>query len=644
MSSKLFRWSVALMFGVSAPAIGEVTEVSVQGTFSVADGKSFGEVGAYEYVYGQVTGTLDPADPRNAVITNLDRAETDKTGVVHYSADFALLRPVDHDKGSQKLLVEIPNRGRKYVLQMMNDAKPARGRGDAAALSPEASAHPVSSGDVGHGFLMRRGYTVAWVGWETIGIRDNLMRADLPIARGITGQVREEFVIGSRIPRGQQQLDLSYKAEDSSDLLVSVRDDQHEARRELPKEHWELSDDHRAVLPKGDNKVLPGKLYEATYAAKDPEVLGVGFSIVRDFVSALRDPGNGAAKEISPAVIDDVPTYDSVMGIGFSQPARFLREFFELGMNEDLSGEKVFDGLLIYTAGVGKSLANLPFGTPFRSNTRFQDHNYPEFRPPFSFGEISTTIDAEPPLVMEINTSSEYRIKGAYLLHTDKLGRADVDDPQHVRHYALAGMQHNGRPGMSLKRGNCRYVQNPNNPSPILRALLVAMSEWVEVGTKPPNSRVGRIDNGTLVDPDKINFPSIPDVEQSSLTNEIGSATSGHYRVPEVDADGNEIAGIRTPAIAVPLGTYTGWNYYTAPFPESQVCHMYGSFFPFEATKSGRAEKADPRLSVEERYEGVDDYVSSVTEAAEAMRDERLLLDEDVVRYVDVARETEIVK
>ena len=611
----------------------------------MANGATFGYVGEYEYLHGEVRGVLDPTDPRNRGIANIDQAQRDATGRVKYTASFALMRPVKALASGGKLLVEAPNRGRKYLLTMMNAAKPLSGGSAARALSPSVSNHPVSGTDVGNGFLLREGYTLAWVGWEEVGIPAGFMSARLPVATGVKGEVREEFVLGSRIPADLNRFDLSYPATQATKVRLTVRDNPDDAYREVPSAQWKLSGAQQIVPSTEDGKFESGKLYDAWYSAANPPVLGVGFAIVRDFTSFLRYPDKQLAGIDSLASGDVVPSYRSVTGIGFSQPARFLRDYLELGMNEDSQGRPVFDGLLIYTAGVGKSLANLPFGTPFRSNTRFQDHQSREFRVPLTTDMTGSAVSR----IMEINSSSEYRNKAASVLHTDVSGRNDLESNPAARYYSLASLQHNGRPGMSRKKGSCRYVHNTNNPAPVLRALLVAMSEWVEEGTLPPKSRVGKIEDGTLVSPAQVNFPEITGVEYSKFINnsvvydralkpagQLGDAYP--VLIPQVDADGNEIAGVRTPDIAVPLATHTGWNFYEAPFPESQPCHMYGALIPFAATEAERVAAGDPRLSLAERYVDRASYVALVREAAQALQANRLLLGEDVVRYVDAAR------
>jgi hypothetical protein len=104
--------------------------------------------------------------------------------------------------------------------------------------------------------------------------------------------------------------------------------------------------------------------------------------------------------------------------------------------------------------------------------------------------------------------------------------------------------------------------------------------------------------------------------------------------VSQVDADGNELAGVRLPDIAVPLATYTGWNLYKAPYPEGELCDRDGSYVALPRDRAARAATSDPRLSLEERYGTTAEYVSRVRKAAYGLVEERLLLAEDAARFV----------
>jgi hypothetical protein len=249
---------------------------------------------------------------------------------------------------------------------------------------------------------------------------------------------------------------------------------------------------------------------------------------------------------------------------------------------------------------------------------------------------------------MEVNTSTEYWQKGASLLHTDPLGQHDIAIPPSVRHYLIAGTQHGGRSGMRAARGSGLYPRNPHDPTPALRALLVALDRWVTEGVEPPPSRVPTLAAGTLVAPKDVQFPAIPEMEPPRLGNSVGVlqdwvhpeptlANAYSALVPQVDADGNEISGIRLPGIAVPLATHTGWNLYKAPYPEGELCDREGSYVPFTKTKAERLANGDPRPSLEERYGNHEAYVQRVKDIVRQLLDARLLVPEDAARLVDAA-------
>src|SRR5262249_46423891 len=153
---------------------------------------------------------------------------------------------------------------------------------------------------------------------------------------------------------------------------------------------------------------------------------------------------------------------------------------------------------------------------------------------------------------------------------------SDLEIPTTVRLYLMAGTQHGGSARMGPPSGNSLYPRNPHSPAPALRALLVALDQWVTTGIAPPGSLVPSTATGTPVAPPVLAFPALPDVQPPQRTNCVAMLEDWVHPtrtpdkvyttlVPQVDADGNEMAGVRLPAIAVPLATYTGWNLYNIP-------------------------------------------------------------------------------
>jgi hypothetical protein len=250
--------------------------------------------------------------------------------------------------------------------------------------------------------------------------------------------------------------------------------------------------------------------------------------------------------------------------------------------------------------------------------------------------------------MIEVNTSTEYWQKAASLIHTDPAARRDAELPPGARVYMIAGTQHGGRPGTDPSPGPCVNPRNPHSATPALRALFVALEEWVRTGAAPPRSRVPTIAQGTAVRAEAVEMPPVPGFALAAGANRIGppvdwvdppSRLDNFYetRVCAVDADGNEVAGIRLPPIAVPLGTYTGWNVYRAQ--PCELCDRDGSLILFARTRSEREATGDPRPSLEERYGSREIYVARVEAAAAARVADRLLLPADAAAYVRAARE-----
>jgi hypothetical protein len=622
-----------------------------------AEGKAFGSAGSYLRITGTAYGELDPHHPRNRVIINLDKAPRNARGLVEYETDFDIMRPADAERGNRKILCEVVNRGRKNLLPVLHEA-------------PETSAgafnDPVTETDAGTGLTFRAGYTLVWSGWDPDAPRANhglSMRApvatdaDAPIVKTI----RDEFVFGTRVPTTRLTAPLSYEAatldQDQARLTVRVREG--DPRREIPSSQWAYADSRSIkLLPEG-TAFQPGLIYDFWYPAKDPKVLGIGFAATRDLVSFLRYQTRDRTGNANPVALNGGDSgIRAVLAFGVSQSGRYLRDHVALGFNQDEVGHKVFDGILSHVAGIGKVFANYEFGQPYRTRTQHEDHWFPENHFPFAHATLTDPVtgqtgslwrgDGFDPLVIEVNTSTEYWQKGASLLHTDPLGQQDIATPSSVRHYLVAGTQHGGRSGMRAARGTGIHPRNPHDPTPALRALLVALDRWVSEGMEPPPSRVPTLATGTLVAPKDVQFPAIPGVRAPGVANRVElitdwvhpeSTPASRYTplVSQVDGDGNEVAGIRLPAIAVPLATHTGWNLYKAPYPEGELCDREGSYVPFARTKAERLANGDPRPSLEERYGNHETYVQRVKEVVRELQDARLLLPDDAARFVDEA-------
>lgn len=631
------------------PAQARITEIGVQRIEPFAGGAPFGSAGSYERVQGVAKGELDPADARNKGIVNLDRAPRNARGQVEYEVEWFMLRPADPSKGNHKILYEVTNRGRKFLMHWVMDA-PAQA---AAAVND-----PKTIEDAGNALFFRQGWTMVWSGWDPDAPRSNNgMVIKVPAVPGVIRTIRDELVNGTRAPQ-RETFTLSYEAAslDQSQAKLTVRRLEKDARAEVPASGWAYVNSREIRLLPAGTKPAPGALYEFRYPTKDPKVLGIGFAATRDLVSFLKNDTSDANFTPNPAGRG----VRSALAIGISQSGRYLRDFVHWGFNQDEAKRKVFDGALAHISGIGGVFLNAEFGQPGRTNTQHEDHTYPENAFPFSTVPMTDPVtrrngallrsDGFDPLWMEVNTSTEYWQKGASLLHTDPLGQRDVQLPKNARVYMIAGTQHAGRIGLKPDSGPCVNPRNPHSPAPALRALVVALDAWVGEGRSPPNSRVPTIAAGTLVAADQTGFPKLPGFAAANFINDIAvvsdwimpsQAGPGPYRplVAKVDTDGNEIAGIRLPDVAVPLATYTGWNLYKAPFAEGELCDRDGSYSALPLNRADREARQDPRASVAERYGSHGNYVSKVEHAAAALVRERLLLAEDAERYAAKAKD-----
>lgn len=607
----------------------------------LADGAAFGEAGAYERVIGKATGEVDPNHPSNKGIALIDKAPRNARGMVEYSTDIFILRPKDASKGNGRILYEVNNRGRKMLFGNIADG-------------PQGVNDPKTMADVGNGFPMRRGYTIVWSGWDSDAPRANMgLGLSAPVAtdngRPIVKTVREEFVSGTRVGN-LEAFKLSYEAAtlEQPRARLTVRERAGDEPRELPLNQWSFVDARSIKLREG-TKPKPGWLYEFHYEARNPKV-PLGFAATRDVVSFLRyDPG---------AITATGGKITHALAIGFSQAGRYLRNHISDGFNRDEQGRRVFDGIHSHIAGIGRIFFNTPFAQPARTGTQHEDHDFPENEFPFSTAATSDPLtgkkgslfrgDGSDPKLIETNTSTEYWQKGASLLHTDPLGTEDLTLPGNSRVYMIAGTQHGGRAGATTDPGPNLNPRNPHNPMPAVRALLVALDEWVVSDKAPPASRVPTLAAGTLVDADKTGFPAVPGAAIVKVTNQVAppgdwvhpKPADKTYRtlVCKVDGDGNEAAGIRLPDIAVPLATYSGWNEYKPPYPKGELADRDGSCLPFPIDKAARETSGDPRPAIAERYASGADYLAKVQAVVSALTKDRLMLAEDAERYLERAR------
>ncbi len=618
-----------------AAAQAAVERVEVTERTPFAEGMSFGEAGAYEMVRGRVHYAVDPDDPANAAIVDVELAPRDGRGLVNFSGDFVMLRPADPAKADSTLLYEVTNRGGIGILGQLNGAR----------ATPDLR----TAEDAGTGFLMRQGFTLLWSAWNwDVGIAENL-QASLPVARQpdgapIIGKVAYELVPSAEADAldwtGLRAKGYMPAVPDDPEAVLSVRDAPRGQRTTLPRDSWrfETGPDGRPTLIRLEGGFQPGRIYELVFTAQDPVVVGLGLAAVRDILSHAKQQGIAGA-----------PRPDRVLAYGISQSGRFISHMLWQGFHVDEQGRPVFDGAVIHVAGGGKGSFNHRFAQTTRHFSMWEDHIYPTDFHPFApapttnpvTGEQAGLLDrvqGDGPKLVFTNTSAEYWNRAASLIHTTPDGRQDVTPPENVRIYHLSGAQH--FVARQRERGTFANCVNPLDHQRAMRAITVALRDWVRDGTAPPPNRHPTIADGTLVTAEayKRDFPAIPGLRlpdgplvPARLDNGPRFASAGiadtvppiwgepyPVLVPAPDKDGLDLGGIRLPDIEAPLGTHTGWNTRNeAAGAPGATDRWQGSFLPFALTAAKRAEDGDPRLSLAERYGDKAAYLAQVRAAAD---------------------------
>ena len=626
-----------------------VTRLEVTRREPVLGGAPFGAGGAYEKIEGVLHFAVDPDARAHEPIADLGLAPRNGRGLVESSADFYLLRPL---AGSRRLLLDVPNRGRKIALGMFNSAP--------------RSNDPTTPEDFGNGFLMRHGYTVAWIGWQPdVPVRDGMMALDVPRVPGVSERLRCEFRPIARVDRlplaDRYHVPHPVSRLDDPEAELHVRDHGDAPATTLPRSAWRFPDAGSVTL---DGGFEPGRIYDCYYRAENPPLVGLGLTAVRDTAAFLRwgtaGDGNPGAGQIERSYV-----------FGVSQSGRFLRHLLYLGLDEDEAGRFVWDAVIPHVAGARRGEFNCRFGQPSLNALHAVGSLFP-----FTDGEQEDPVTGQrgallhrqasrphPPRILTINTAAEYWRGDGSLVHTDVAATRDVTPPAWVRQYFFAGTQHTPGalpppPADPNTGGRGRHPFSVVDYSPLLRAALASLDRWVSEGVEPPASAVPRLADGSAVAaeatrevyaripgarfPDRVSRPVRldfgPRVDQGVV--ELPPKIGAPYVtvVSAVDADGNDTAGIRPPELRVPVATFTGWN---PRHPEQgapgDLMAMMGSTLPFARTAAERQASGDPRPSLAERYGDRDGYLARVRSDAQAMVAARHLLAEDVDAVVERA-------
>jgi len=667
---------VLTLVAASAPAEVERIEITSREIFG--DGMVFGSTGAYEKIRGRLFYAVDPSNPANAAIVDLELAPRGADGRVRFQGDFLLLKPVDLARGNGRLLYDVNNRGNLYMLRHIN--------GGARTNDPSTPE------DAGNGFLMEEGYSLLWSAWNWDVVSGaGRLQIELPIATEDGTPIRQRIaaeIVNSfgREPAGSLALAWGgsrcypvLDPEDNSEAVLTVRDAPGAQRQPIANDQWSFSRLESGVLVADpthlavDGGLLPGKIYELIYEVQNPRVAGLGLAAVRDALGFFHFEGEDRYGNPNPLAVrgDDgekASAMDLAYIFGVSQSGRFIVHMLWQGFHVDEQGRMVFEGARIHVAGGGKGGFNHRFAQTTHHPSDLEGNYFPADHRPFNFLPRGSPADndvlteakrlGQMPKIIMMNNTLEYWARSASLVHTDPEGVTDAEFHPLVRYYMTNGAPHGG--AATRGRTVTEHERNPLNVAHVQRAMMVNLDRWVSEDVEPPPSRYPRIDTDELITAAEHGrrFPAIPGMRHPgrnlrpprvdygpdfwnagifvTVPPEMGERLQ--TLVPAFDEDGNGVGGIRLPELAAPLGTYQGWNPRAAAYgAPSYLTRFDGSFWTFPATEQIQTTTGDPRTSIEARYDSHRDYVDRVAAAAGELAADRLLLPDDVDAYVEFA-------
>lgn len=631
----------------------KVTHLDIQSKNLYQNGKKFGDIGTYEELKGKVYFEIDPLAAINQAVVDVQLAKRTADGKVAFSADITLLFPSDRSKINGSLIYEFNNRG--------------------GMLLPYVDAETDA--------LFSRGFVVVSTGWigELLPV-NNKLRLCAPIAyeaeKEIVGKIRVE-IIGQK---GKQRLSVNGgghgayeptgKGYKTATLTKRMRESDRRQVISTDKffieSNWDDYTCERDGLPKVElimeDSFEANYIYELIYEAKNPIVQGLGFAGVRDIISFLR-----YEKEEQNPLIDfnNNLFINRTISFGISQSGRAIRMFIYEGFNEDEKGRQVFDGAVPMVAGAGMGFFNHRFASPTRFSTQRESHLFPADVFPFTYGEMTDELTGKTdgilrqaiakkvvPKIMHIQSSAEYWHRCAALMHIDPMKQKDVEIPANVRVYSVVG-QHGAGNGLPKDKKAGTIAINHTNYAPFVRSLIVALDDWISQETTPPPSVYPKFKNGTLSNwiKETSGWQSISNIAYPKVIQQAYLADFGDdfetkkwmtkhppiiqkkypIFVAKVDTDNNEMGMLKVPAVAVPTGTYTGWNLRTPEMgAEGALLRLTGGYIPFSKNKKERRKNGDKRLSIRERYKDFDAYFIAYKKATEDLVSQGYILKEEV--------------
>ncbi len=641
--------TIGCLILVFLPSRARVLSVEIIQRDTIVHGKSWGVIGPYELIKGKVFFGTDPNSSYNRKVTDIHLAPVDQDDLVRSSADLVVLKPVHHE--SELALVEVSDHGGKFVPSIIFN-----GYGELQNPHDEAA--------FGDGLFLKQGFTFIWVGWQFDLPEDRtLLRFNTPVAKypegaPIIGLVRSDW----RIDEPTQNLKLGhhtqsgYPVYDPSSQIhrLTKRVGRDAPRIDVDEQLWDFGrlDDDQIVLDHewihSQSGFEPGMIYELIYHSVDPPLVGLGLTAVRDIIAYAKH--------------DSTCAFPARKGIatGFSQAGRLLRHLLYQGFNIDEEGRIAYDGMMIVGAGAGRGSFNHRFGQPSRAGSRYSTFFYPTDLFPFAgrktmdkkHRHTDGLLNALPlpyrPKIFYVNTGYEYWNRAASLIHTTPDGKSDVKSLDNERIYHIASAQHYVDPVPTVDSPGQHQIiiGNPLQYQPNLRALLLSLKEWVHKDKDPPPSQYPTIAEEQLVSIQAIDYPNIPSFNPSHVIHNAYRADYGGnwYRgiitkqppllrdpfvslAPQVDAFGNESAGIRNFELEVPLATYIPYAVRQGfRGGNGELRDYQGTFIPLPQ----QPNPADDRPSLETLYNNKNQYILRVRRVLDSLVDARFLLNEDI--------------
>ncbi len=639
----------------------KVTHIDIQSTSLYQNGKKFDNIGTYDVLKGKVYFEIDPLAAINQAVVDMQLAKRNEAGMVNFSADITLIIPTDKSKINGSLIYEFNNRG--------------------GMLLPYVDAETNA--------LFNRGFIFVSTGWiGELLPNKNKLRLCAPIAYGenqstLTGKIRQE-IIGQK---GKNRLNVNGLGHGAYEptgrghktATLTKRMRESDPRQVIPidkfyiESSWDAYHCEKDGLPEVElileDSFEANYIYELIYEAKNPIVQGLGFAGIRDIISFLRYEKGGTNPLLD---FSNQPFINRTISFGISQSGRAIRLFLYEGFNEDEQGRKVFDGAVPMVAGAGMGFFNHRFASPTRFSTQRESHLFPADVFPFTYSESTHLFSNKTdgilkkaiakkvaPKIMHIQSSAEYWHRSAALSHIRQHPLADDKIPENVRFYAIVG-QHGAGNGIPENKKAGSIAINHTNYSPFVRTLIVALDDWIKTDKTPPPSVYPTFKNGTLVNwkAQSVGWQSISNISYPTVIQQAYTANFGAnflttkfitqhppiiketypIYVPKLDADNNEMGMLKVPAVAVPTGTYTGWNLRTPKMGAAgALLRLTGGYIPFSKTKKKQRANNDPRKSIEERYPNFESYYSAYKKATDDLVQQGYLLEEEVKGILELA-------